>query len=114
MFTRPVQTLPRRIKCPVRAVQPSFKRALALRRETMQPTVLVTGASSGIGAAIARLFHRRGFMVFGTSRSADPNSPHEFPMLKLDVTSEASVNSCVGELMARAGRLDVLVNNAGF
>jgi NAD(P)-dependent dehydrogenase (short-subunit alcohol dehydrogenase family) len=53
-------------------------------------------------------------MVFGTSRSADPNSPHEFPMLKLDVTSEASVKSCVGELMARAGRLDVLVNNAGF
>jgi NAD(P)-dependent dehydrogenase (short-subunit alcohol dehydrogenase family) len=80
----------------------------------MPPTVLVTGASSGIGAAIAHLFHRRGFMVFGTSRSADPNSLHEFPMLKLDVTSEASVKSCVGELMARAGRLDVLVNNAGF
>ncbi len=80
----------------------------------MPPTVLVTGASSGIGASIAHLFHRRGFMVFGTSRSADPGSPAEFPMLKLDVNSDASAKACVGDVMARTGRLDLLVNNAGF
>ena len=80
----------------------------------MHRTVLVTGASSGIGAAIAHLFHQRGFMVFGTSRSADPGTPSEFPMLKLDVKSDASVKACVGEVLARAGRLDILVNNAGF
>jgi short-subunit dehydrogenase len=80
----------------------------------MPKTVLVTGASSGIGAAIANLFHRKGFMVFGTSRLADPGSVREFPMLKLDVDSDASANACVGEVLARAGRLDVLVNNAGF
>jgi NAD(P)-dependent dehydrogenase (short-subunit alcohol dehydrogenase family) len=80
----------------------------------MPKTVLVTGASSGIGAAIATLFHRRGFMVFGTSRSAAPGSVREFPMLKLDVDSDASAKACVDEVLARAGRLDVLVNNAGF
>jgi NAD(P)-dependent dehydrogenase (short-subunit alcohol dehydrogenase family) len=80
----------------------------------MPKTVLVTGASSGIGAAIASLFHRRGFMVYGTSRSADPGSVREFPMLKLDVNSDASANACVNEVLARTGRLDVLVNNAGF
>jgi NAD(P)-dependent dehydrogenase (short-subunit alcohol dehydrogenase family) len=80
----------------------------------MPRTALVTGASSGIGAAVAHLFHRRGFLVFGTSRSADPGSPHEFPMLKLDVNSDASVKACIAEVLARAGRLDVLVNNAGY
>lgn len=80
----------------------------------MPRTVLVTGASSGIGAAVAHLFHQRGFMVFGTSRSAGPGTPSEFPMLKLDVNSDASVKACVDEVLARAGQLDVLVNNAGF
>jgi NAD(P)-dependent dehydrogenase (short-subunit alcohol dehydrogenase family) len=80
----------------------------------MPKTVLVTGASSGIGAAIATHFHRRGFMVFGTSRSAAPGSVQEFPMLKLDVNSDASAKACVEEVLARAGRVDILVNNAGF
>jgi short-subunit dehydrogenase len=80
----------------------------------MPKTVLVTGASSGIGAAVAQVFHRRGYMVFGTSRSTDPGSHQEFPMLKLDVNSDASASACVHEVLARAGRLDVLVNNAGF
>ena len=44
-------------------------------RSTMPQTVLVTGASSGIGAATARLFHARGFTVFGTTRAANPVSP---------------------------------------
>jgi len=80
----------------------------------MPKTVLVTGAPSGIGSAIAQLFHRRGFMVYGTSRSADPGSNTEFPMLQLDVNSNASAQACVNEVLARAGRLDILVNNAGF
>jgi short-subunit dehydrogenase len=80
----------------------------------MPKTILVTGASSGIGAAIAGLFHRQGFMVFGTSRSGDSELQHEFPMLKLDVNSDASAEVCVREVLRRAGRLDVLVNNAGF
>ncbi len=84
------------------------------RGENMPKTVLVTGASSGIGAAVAQLFHRRGFLVFGTSRSADPGSVREFPMLKLDVNSDVSAKACIHEVLARTGRLAVLVNNAGF
>jgi NAD(P)-dependent dehydrogenase (short-subunit alcohol dehydrogenase family) len=80
----------------------------------MPKTVWVTGASSGIGAAIAQLFHRRGFMVYGTSRSPNPYAHQEFPMVTLDVHSDASVNACVGEVLERTGRLDVLVNNAGY
>jgi NAD(P)-dependent dehydrogenase (short-subunit alcohol dehydrogenase family) len=79
----------------------------------MSRVVLVTGASSGIGAAVAGLFHRRGYTVFGTSRKADP-AAHEFPMLKLDVNSDASAKACVSEVLARAGRIDMLVNNAGY
>lgn len=80
----------------------------------MSQVALVTGASSGIGAAVARLLHKRGFAVFGTSRKADSSSPDEFPMLVLDVDSDASVQACVDQVLARAGRIDVLVNNAGY
>jgi short-subunit dehydrogenase len=80
----------------------------------MSQVALVTGASSGIGAAIARLFQQRGFAIFGTSRNVDQAPSHEFPMLKLDVNSDASVKACVDEVLLRAGRVDVLVNNAGY
>jgi NAD(P)-dependent dehydrogenase (short-subunit alcohol dehydrogenase family) len=80
----------------------------------MSQTVLVTGASSGIGAAVAHLFHLRGFTVFGTTRAAHPVSPREFQMLSLDVNSDASVQACVDQVSTQTGRLDILVNNAGY
>src|SRR5215469_2775581 len=80
----------------------------------MAQVALITGASSGIGASVAQLLHKRGFAVFGTSRNADAAPPSEFPLLKLDVTSDDSVKACVGEVLSRAGHVDVLVNNAGF
>jgi NAD(P)-dependent dehydrogenase (short-subunit alcohol dehydrogenase family) len=76
---------------------------------------LVTGASSGIGRAIASLLAGRGHRVFGTSRNpAQRSGPEGVEMLELDVRSDESVARCVAEVMKRAGRLDVLVNNAGF
>lgn len=75
---------------------------------------LVTGASSGIGAAIAGRLAEAGFTVFGTSRRAVPPGPRSFEMLTLDVTSDRSVEAAVREVVRRAGRIDVLVNNAGF
>lgn len=83
---------------------------------TQQPgsagNVLVTGASSGIGAATARLFAESGFRVFGTSRHDRPDEPG-VEMLQLDVRSDESVARCVDAVLGRAGRIDVLINNAG-
>jgi short-subunit dehydrogenase len=74
-------------------------------------TALVTGASSGIGAAVATALVARGWRVFGTSR--DPDSIKEripgVEYLALDLNEDASIEACA----AAAGAVDVLVNNAG-
>ena len=75
---------------------------------------LVTGASSGIGEATAERFAAAGYQVFGTSRRVAPAGQRSFEMLTLDVTSDRSVEAAVKEVMRSAGRIDVLVNNAGF
>lgn len=76
-------------------------------------TALVTGASSGIGRASAEALARAGFTVFGTSRKPGGTAPSEVTMLACDVTDDASVAALVSQVLARTGRIDVLVNNAG-
>ena len=78
-----------------------------------QQVALVTGASSGIGQATAELLAASGFTVFGTSRSPE-KLEGSFRWLPLDVRSDASVETAVQSLLEQAGRIDVLVNNAGF
>ncbi|WP_220126938.1 SDR family oxidoreductase [Rhodococcus spelaei] len=77
----------------------------------MTRTALVTGASSGIGAAVAETLVDRGWRVYGTGRDpstiADPIPGVEY--LPLDLTDGASIEACA----AAAGEVDVLVNNAG-
>jgi NAD(P)-dependent dehydrogenase (short-subunit alcohol dehydrogenase family) len=75
---------------------------------------IVTGASSGIGKASAEQLAKAGYTVYGTSRRAVKAGQHAFPMLVLDVTSDASAEAAVSEVMRREGRIDLLVNNAGF
>jgi NAD(P)-dependent dehydrogenase (short-subunit alcohol dehydrogenase family) len=75
---------------------------------------LVTGASSGIGEATAARLAAAGYKVFGTSRRAAPAGQRSFEMLTLDVTSNGSVEATVKEVVRSAGRIDVLVNSAGF
>jgi NAD(P)-dependent dehydrogenase (short-subunit alcohol dehydrogenase family) len=78
------------------------------------PVVLITGTSSGIGRAIASAFAAKGFEVFGTSRNPQRNEPIAgVELLPLDVSDQASVASAVSTVLQRAGRIDVLVNNAG-
>ena len=80
-----------------------------------QLVALVTGASSGIGFATASLLAERGLRTFGTSRDpAKRPAPKGVEMLQLDVRSDESVRSTIADVVARAGQIDVLVNNAGF
>jgi NAD(P)-dependent dehydrogenase (short-subunit alcohol dehydrogenase family) len=75
---------------------------------------LVTGASSGIGQASAERLARAGYKVYGTSRRGAHPGQRSFAMLPLDVTSDESVDAVVKELIRLEGRIDLLVNNAGF
>ena len=76
--------------------------------------VLITGASSGIGQACGRRLARRGYQVFGTSRRPQPGAEEPFEVIPMDVTDDISVHQGVATVLARAGRLDAVVNNAGF
>ena len=80
----------------------------------MTQTVLITGASSGIGKATALLLQREGLSVFGTTRRPDAAGKQEFPMLALDVRSDDSVKACFDTVFSKAGRIDVLIDCAGY
>jgi len=75
---------------------------------------LVTGASSGIGQAAAERLARGGYTVYGTSRRPAKAGQRSFEMLTLDVTSDASVEAVVSDVLRLEGRIDLLVNNAGY
>lgn len=78
----------------------------------MGKVILVTGASRGIGLATARALMARGHTVFGTSRHPEKWAVG-VKLLPLEVTSDESALVCVEKVIRRAGRLDVLINNAG-
>jgi NAD(P)-dependent dehydrogenase (short-subunit alcohol dehydrogenase family) len=81
----------------------------------IEPSIaLVTGASSGIGEATAKRLAAAGYKVYGTSRRGTQAGQRVFQMLPLDVTRDASVEAAAREVMRLEGRIDVLVNNAGF
>ncbi|AZO15791.1 oxidoreductase [Mesorhizobium sp. M2A.F.Ca.ET.043.05.1.1] len=75
---------------------------------------IVTGASSGIGHVTAKALQNSGFRVFGTSRRAISKKSDGITMLACDVTDDTSVAKLVDEVLAEAGRIDLLVNNAGL
>lgn len=76
--------------------------------------VLVTGVSSGIGRTTAEQFARRGCVVFGTVRKLSAAAPLPgVTLVEMDVRDSDSVRRAVADIIGRAGRIDVLVNNAG-
>lgn len=82
--------------------------------DSASKVILVTGAYTGLGRAMASHLSMRGHRVYGTSRQLQPSSSLSWPMLQLDVRSDISVKSCVETLMTKEGRVDVLINNAGY
>jgi NADP-dependent 3-hydroxy acid dehydrogenase YdfG len=84
----------------------------------MSQTILITGSSSGIGNATARLFQAEGWNVVATMRNPDAGSSlaslDGVLVSRLDVTDSASIQSSVSEGIKRFGRIDALVNNAGY
>lgn len=84
----------------------------------MTQTIFITGASSGIGKATAEYFHMKRWNVVATMRR--PENEDELRKLdnllvtRLDVTDSASIQAAVEEAIERFGRIDALVNNAGY
>src|SRR3954464_15991343 len=83
------------------------------QKQQTRLVAIVTGASGGIGEATARALHAAGYRVFGTSRRAPATRSPGVEYLVCDLTSEESVQAAIGGVLAKAGRIDLLVNNAG-
>ncbi|WP_055074081.1 SDR family oxidoreductase [Pseudanabaena sp. 'Roaring Creek'] len=88
----------------------------------MAKTVLITGASSGIGRATALYFQKQGWNVAATMRSPDREINRTDSLVKLDrivcilldVTNQTSIAEAIAAAISRFGTIDVLVNNAGY
>ncbi len=83
------------------------------QEQQTRPVAIVTGASGGIGEATARALQAAGYRVFGTYRRPPATRVAGVEYLACDVTSDESVQTAVGQVLAKAGRVDLLVNNAG-
>ncbi|MFC7772765.1 SDR family oxidoreductase [Flavobacterium sp. GCM10027622] len=79
----------------------------------MSKVVLITGGSSGIGKSIGEFLHQKGFTVYGTSRNPERITNSVFPLLALDVRNVETIQQAVNQIIAKSGRIDVVINNAG-
>lgn len=80
-------------------------------------TVLITGASSGIGKVAARDLSQAGFNVYAVARRTEPMQElckHGVTTIKMDVTCDKDIDSVLGQISDKTGGVDILVNNAGF
>ena len=81
---------------------------------SQRKTVLITGASSGIGKASAKLFADKGWNVVATMRRPEGESTDDRLVTRLDVEEPASINTAIADGIAKFGRIDLVVNNAGY
>lgn len=79
-----------------------------------QKVAIVTGASQGLGEGIARAFLSRGYRVVGTSRSIKPSNNPNYLTIAGDIGDPATGRQVVEQALARFGRVDTLINNAGI
>lgn len=79
-----------------------------------QKVVIVTGASQGIGASLVKTYRERSYRVVATSRSIRQGGDPDVAAVPGDIGDPATAERIVKEAMARFGRIDTLVNNAGI
>src|SRR6476660_1239428 len=92
------------------------------RRSTMSKTILITGASSGFGRDTAETLHRAGHTVYASMRGVHGKNREAAEALRklgietveVDVRDDPSIDAGVKNVLAEAGKIDVLVNNAGI
>jgi len=97
--------------------QQALSRQVLSQQAAAQKTVLITGASSGIGYATAQTLARAGYTVYASARNLEALKPLEqlgCRSIRLDVTDEHSRLEAVRHIEAQHGAVDVLVNNAGY
>lgn len=80
----------------------------------MSKVVLITGATSGIGKSSAEFLSKKNFIVYGTGRNPKHSDHDSYSMVALDVTQADSIQKAIDSIIAKEGRIDVLVNNAGM
>jgi short-subunit dehydrogenase len=83
----------------------------------MKQVILITGASSGIGMSTAKLLAEKGHIVYGAARRIDKMKEleaHGIKLVAMDVTDDASMVAGVKKITDAEGKIDVLVNNAGY
>jgi NAD(P)-dependent dehydrogenase (short-subunit alcohol dehydrogenase family) len=80
----------------------------------MAKVVLIIGASKGIGLEIAQVLHKNGAIVYGTSRNPQQAQLGTIEFLPLDVTNEHSIQRAIEHVIQKSGRIDVVINNAGY
>jgi len=83
----------------------------------MNRVVLITGASAGIGKETAKLLLQKGYVVYGAARRIE--QMHDIAqlgahILSLDITQDTSIQACIDTIISEQGRIDVLINNAGY
>lgn len=83
----------------------------------MKKVILITGASSGMGKVFAQQLQKEGHIVYGAARRVDlltDLNKEGIKTIPLDVTNDESMQQCVQQIIKAEGRIDVLVNNAGY
>jgi short-subunit dehydrogenase len=83
----------------------------------MQPVVLISGASSGIGMKTARLLAEKGYIVYGAARRVERMEALKscgVKTIRMDVVDDKSMTDAIKEILTNEGHIDILINNAGF
>jgi len=79
-----------------------------------QKVAVITGASQGIGASLVKAYRDRNYRVVATARSMKPSSDEDVQVVSGDIAERETAERAISEGMARFGRIDTLVNNAGI